>query len=60
MGGLRTLTEALHAMHQMCKTRGLHSRSLLSFLIEIDANRYLDADARALIDSEITAFAQVS
>jgi mediator of RNA polymerase II transcription subunit 12, fungi type len=59
MGVLRDITSALYAAHQSCKSRGIHCRALLGFLLEIDSGRYLDVSARKNVEMEITSYAQV-
>ncbi|KAH9053238.1 hypothetical protein EDB87DRAFT_1711186 [Lactarius vividus] len=58
MGVLRVITFALHAASQLCKTRGTHCQALLELLLEMDAGRYLDGQARKNVEVEITNFAQ--
>ncbi len=56
---LRVITFALNAASQSCKTRGTHCQALLELLLEMDAGRYLDGQARKNVEVEITNFAQV-
>jgi hypothetical protein len=60
MGVLRDITLALYAAYQSCKSRGIHCRALLGFLLEVDAGRYLESSARKTVETEITSYAQVS
>ncbi len=60
MGVLRDITLALHAANQSCKSRGIHCRALLGFLLEVDAGRYLEYSARKTVEMEIASYAQVS
>jgi len=59
MGVLRDITLALYAAYQSCKTRGIHCRSLLGLLLEIDAGRYLEVSSRKNVEMEITSYSQV-
>ncbi|KAI0311143.1 hypothetical protein OF83DRAFT_1152155 [Amylostereum chailletii] len=58
MSVLKKLVDGLYAMHQTCKTTRQHSRALLTLLVEIDANRYLDPAARKGVDNDISLYAQ--
>jgi mediator of RNA polymerase II transcription subunit 12, fungi type len=60
MGVLRDITSALYAANQSCKSRGIHCRALLGFLLEVDAGRYLEYSARKAVEMEIASYAQVS
>jgi mediator of RNA polymerase II transcription subunit 12, fungi type len=60
MGVLRDITLALYAANQSCKSRGIHCRALLAFLLEVDAGRYLESSARKNVEVEIASYAQVS
>ena len=60
MGVLRDIILALYAANQSCKSRGIHCRALLAFLLEVDAGRYLESSARKNVEMEITSYAQVS
>jgi mediator of RNA polymerase II transcription subunit 12 len=60
MGVLRDITLALFAANQSCKSRGVHCRALLAFLLEVDAGRYLESSARKNVEMEIASYAQVS
>ncbi|KAI0045300.1 hypothetical protein FA95DRAFT_1495630 [Auriscalpium vulgare] len=51
------ITRALHSTHQMCKSRGVHSRALLDLLMEMDGGRHLEAAARRTLETEIANFA---
>ena len=59
MGVLRDIALALYATYQSCKTRGIHCRSLLGLLLEIDAGRYLEVLARKNVETEVTSYSQV-
>ena len=59
MGVLRDITLALYTAYQSCKTRGIHCRSLLGLLLEIDAGRYLEVSSRKNVEMEITSYSQV-
>jgi hypothetical protein len=59
MGVLRDITLALYTAYQSCKTRGIHCRSLLGLLLEIDAGRYLEVSNRKSVEMEITSYSQV-
>ena len=59
MGVLRDITLALYATFQSCKSRGIHCRSLLGLLLDIDAGRYLEVSARKNVEIEITSYSQV-
>ncbi len=60
VGALRDITLALYAANQSCKSRGIHCRALLGFLLEVDAGRYLEPSARKNVEVEIASYAQVS
>src|ERR1700760_4593567 len=60
MGVLRDITLALYAANQSCKSRGIHCRALLAFLLEVDAGRYLESSARKNVEMEVASYAQVS
>jgi mediator of RNA polymerase II transcription subunit 12 len=57
---LRDITLALYAANQSCKSRGIHCRALLAFLLEVDAGRYLESSARKNVEMEIASYAQAS
>jgi mediator of RNA polymerase II transcription subunit 12, fungi type len=59
MNVAKTIMNALHMAHIQCKARGMHSRALLSLMVEMDNGRCMDPALRKTIEAEISAFAQV-
>ncbi|KIJ67463.1 hypothetical protein HYDPIDRAFT_108239 [Hydnomerulius pinastri MD-312] len=57
MNVTNTITNALYAAHMIWRNRGMQVRSLLALLAEMDAGRYLDDAARALVTADISSFA---
>ncbi|KAL6308224.1 hypothetical protein BKA93DRAFT_726196 [Sparassis latifolia] len=56
MNIMHTIATALYASHQFWRTRGIHTRALLSLLIEVDNDRYLEPASREHILADITAY----
>lgn len=54
-----TICTALYTAHQAARTRGIMSRALLSFLVEIDAGRHLDVQSREHILLDIATHVHV-
>lgn len=54
-----TICTALYTAHQAARERGIMSRALLSFLIEIDAGRHLDVQSREHISLDIATHVHV-
>ena len=60
MNVTKTITRALLAAHQTYSTKGLHSRSLINLLFDMDNNRNLEATERQQLLDDIAAFSHVS
>ena len=59
MNVMKAIASALYAANSACKARGMHSRVLLTLLLEIDNGRNLDPNSRKVIESEMMSYAQV-
>ncbi|THH13392.1 hypothetical protein EW146_g6819 [Bondarzewia mesenterica] len=58
MNVMKTIADALYATNNACKMRGLHSRALLTLMLDVDNGRHLDPNSRKLVESEMTSYAQ--
>ncbi|EMD32061.1 hypothetical protein CERSUDRAFT_162114 [Gelatoporia subvermispora B] len=56
MDTMRTIAAALFTTHQAWRSRGLHNRTLMTFLLEVDNERYLDVTARQQVDADLSAY----
>ncbi|OCH91787.1 hypothetical protein OBBRIDRAFT_752537 [Obba rivulosa] len=56
MDAMNTIATALFATHQAWRSRGLHNRALMAFLIEVDNGRYLGTTEREQVLNDLSAY----
>ncbi|OBZ68162.1 Mediator of RNA polymerase II transcription subunit 12 [Grifola frondosa] len=56
MNIMKTVAAALFAAHQFWRARGVQSRALLTLLVEIDNDRYLEPGSREHIQTDISTY----
>ncbi|KZT67178.1 hypothetical protein DAEQUDRAFT_673722 [Daedalea quercina L-15889] len=56
MNVMRNVAAGLYAAHQYWRGRGIHSRQLLSLLMQVDKGRYLEQAQRDQVTNDVSAF----
>ncbi|KAI0958249.1 hypothetical protein AcV7_004122 [Taiwanofungus camphoratus] len=56
MNVMKTIAESLYTAHQVWRTRGIRTRALLYFVIEVDNERYLEPVAREHVLADVSAY----
>ena len=57
---MKDIVTALFVTHCTWKNRGIQSRALLSFMLQLDGGRYLELAAREQVSTDYSVFTHVS